>query len=351
MKVALVFGGKSNEHSISLLSARSIKDALEQAQHQVLLIGITPRGTWTKLAAIPQRTGDVLPALSEVDSEDFGKSFGECVNLLREADVVFPALHGPFGEDGTIQGLFDLLDVAYVGSGVLASATCMDKPTAKARLMAAGLPTPRYAAIDLAGDTREHSQAVHQTIEEAQLEYPIFVKPARGGSSLGMSKVLSEKQLAPAVTKAANEDVRIIFEEAIENMQEIECGVLVRPGAAEPVASTPSEIKVKPPHDFYSFEAKYLDDSADLVVPADLSPALTLRIQELALEVFAVMGCDSLARVDFFVSGDRIMVNEINTMPGFTEISMYPRMFVETGVSYQELVDDLVVEAKSRFER
>ncbi len=351
MKVALVVGGASSEHSISLLSGFSVATALTAAGHEVELVGITPKGHWTMLDSIPRRVANQLPVLSELAQQDFGLSFGECVNALRAADVTFPVLHGPNGEDGTVQGLFDLLGVAYVGSGVLSSAACMDKPTTKARLEAAGLPTPRFAFVDSSVDSDQLVQAAHQVIENAKLNYPLFVKPARGGSSLGMSLIPDAQSLAPAIAEAIKQDHRVILEEAITGMQEIECGVLVKPNQARPVASTPSEIRVKQPHTFYNFEAKYLDDSAELLVPAEIAPALSAKVQDMAIEVFEVMGCASLARVDFFVRGDEVLVNEINTMPGFTEISMYPRMFVATGVSYQQLVDDLVTEAKSRFNR
>jgi D-alanine-D-alanine ligase len=351
VKVALVVGGASSEHSISLLSGFSVASALTAAGHQVELVGITPKGHWTLLDSIPRQEADRLPVLAEVPNHDFGLSFGECVNALRAADVTFPVLHGPNGEDGTVQGLFDLLGVAYVGSGVLSSAACIDKPTTKARLVAAGLPTPRFAFIDSSLDADQKLQAALQVIEGAQLRYPLFVKPARCGSSLGMTLIQDVESLAPAIAAATKQDQRVIFEEAVTGMQEVECGVLVKPNQAIPIASTPSEIRVKLPHTFYDFEAKYLDDSADLLVPAEITPAMSAKVQAMAIKVFEVMGCASLARVDFFVRGDEVLVSEVNTMPGFTDISMYPRMFVATGISYQQLVDDLVTEAKSRFNR
>jgi D-alanine-D-alanine ligase len=303
------------------------------------------------LPDIPERSAGQLPTLEEPARTDFNRNFADCVDEIRRSDVVFPALHGSFGEDGSIQGLFELLDVAYVGSGVLASAACMDKPTTKAMLQVNGIQTPAFAHVDLRDRSSESVKDAIAQIAASKLAYPMFVKPARSGSSLGMSKVTDAEGLTKAINAAAEHDLRLIFEQAITGMREIECGVMANPHDEKPIASLPSEIRVKPPHEFYDFTAKYLDDSADLIVPADLTPATVSRVQELALQVFDVMGCESLARVDFFLKGNEIFVNEINTMPGFTSISMFPRMFAASGVSYDRLVDDLVLEARSRFVR
>ena len=351
MKVAVLAGGHSSEHSISLLSARSISEALVQGGHEVSLIGINKEGVWTRLAAVPKREGHSLPVLPHTDTVDFATHFGECAAEIRTCDVTFPVLHGPFGEDGTVQGLLELLGVAYVGSGVLASAACMDKPTTKAKLESAGIPIPDFTFFELDDDSNESITQAVAYVAESNLSFPMFVKPARGGSSVGMTRVPTAAQLFQAITEASQHDLRIIFEQAIENMREIECGVLVRPNHQGAVASLPSEIKVKPPRLFYDFEAKYLDDSADLIVPAQLDGGITSEIQNMSLQVFDVMGCEGLARIDFFIRGTELLVSEVNTMPGFTEISMYPRMFEASGVTYPQLVDDLVHTAKSRASR
>jgi len=351
MKVAVLAGGHSSEHSISLLSARSISEALVQGGHEVSLIGINKEGVWTRLAAIPKREGHSLPVLPHTDTVDFATHFGECAAEIRTCDVTFPVLHGPFGEDGTVQGLLELLGVAYVGSGVLASAACMDKPTTKAKLESAGIPIPDFTFFELDDDSNESITQAVAYVAESNLSFPMFVKPARGGSSVGMTRVPTAAQLFQAITEASQYDLRIIFEQAIENMREIECGVLVRPNHQGAVASLPSEIKVKPPRLFYDFEAKYLDDSAELIVPAQLEAGITSEIQNMSLQVFDVMGCEGLARIDFFVRGTELLVSEVNTMPGFTEISMYPRMFEASGVTYPQLVGDLVHTAKSRAAR
>jgi D-alanine-D-alanine ligase len=294
--------------------------------------------------------------LPHSDTADFATQFGECAAEIRTCDVTFPVLHGPFGEDGTVQGLLELLGVAYVGSGVLASAACMDKPTTKARLESAGIPIPDFTFFELDDDSNESITEAVAFVAESNLGFPMFVKPARSGSSVGMTRVPTAAQLFQAISEASQHDLRIIFEQAIENMREIECGVLAQPNHAQPsqaqlIPSVPSEIKVKPPRLFYDFEAKYLDDSADLLVPAQLDAAITAEIQNMSLQVFDVMGCEGLARIDFFLRGTEVLVSEVNTMPGFTEISMFPRMFEATGISYPQLVDDLVHAAKSRTSR
>jgi D-alanine-D-alanine ligase len=309
--------------------------------------------------------------LPHSDTADFATQFGECAAEIRTCDVTFPVLHGPFGEDGTVQGLLELLGVAYVGSGVLASAACMDKPTTKARLESAGIPIPDFTFFELDDDSNESITEAVAFVAESNLGFPMFVKPARGGSSVGMTRVPTAAQLFQAISEASQHDLRIIFEQAIENMREIECGVLAQPSQAQRshaqpsqaqrshaqpnqpqlIPSVPSEIKVKPPRLFYDFEAKYLDDSADLLVPAQLDADITAEIQNMSLQVFDVMGCEGLARIDFFLRGTEVLVSEVNTMPGFTEISMFPRMFEATGISYPQLVDDLVHAAKSRASR
>lgn len=351
MKVAVILGGQGPEHSISLLSGSSITTALIGAGHSVQLIGITKEGQWRILETIPtDGSSDVdldvrfgLPTLADVTTESFSASFESCVTAIKESDVVFPALHGRYGEDGTIQGFLELLGVAYVGSGVLASATCIDKSLTKLRLADAGIRTPEFVAVKKA--QREDALAV---IEPLASSWPLFVKPSRGGSSIGMNLVSSPEELADALSTAFEHDDVVLVERALTNMREIECGVLVRPGGGEAIASVPSEIRVRPPRGFYDFEAKYVDDSTELLVPAQLPNTVESTVRSLAVSVFELLDCAGLARVDFFLQDDQVFVNEINTMPGFTDISMYPRMFAASGISYEQLVDDLVREAVER---
>jgi D-alanine-D-alanine ligase len=261
-------------------------------------------------------------------------------------DVVLPLLHGPYGEDGTVQGLMELADLKYVGSGVLASAVSMDKQVMKLMLAGAGLPIGQYVVVQ-ARDWLRHPQAVRDDVEE--LGWPVFVKPARAGSSMGITKVHGPAELDAAIEAAREHDPKIVVE-AMVTGREIECSVLSAPDGAQPVTSLPGEIEVLSGHEFYDFEAKYLDDaSIRLSCPAQLSPEITQRVRDLAVRTFEVMGCESLARVDFFVLPDgQVLVNELNTMPGFTATSMYPRMWAATGLAYPDLIDRLIRLALAR---
>lgn len=279
--------------------------------------------------------GERLPEISSTASR-------VTLEQALDVDVVFPVLHGPWGEDGSVQGLLETMDVPFVGSGVLASGAAMDKAVMKSLLAAAGLPVGASVTITDRAWQRDPEVALRQV--EA-LGLPVFVKPCRAGSSLGISRVTDLPALTAAVTEARQHDPRVIVEAAVMQAREIECGVLVD-AAGEPRASRCAEIVVRSEHDFYDFEAKYLDDSAELIVPADVPAAWEARVQELAVRAFDALGCEGLARVDFFVQADgSVLVNEVNTMPGFTSISMFPRMWAASGVSYPDLVDALVADA------
>jgi D-alanine-D-alanine ligase len=262
---------------------------------------------------------------------------------LENIDVAFPVLHGPYGEDGTIQGLFELAGIPYVGSGVFASAACMDKAHMKSMLVAAGLPVGVYEVIT---DLQWRTAKRHTLKRVKDLGFPVFVKPARAGSSVGITKVRDAERLEWAIEEARKHDPKVIVEAAIENNRELECGVL---GTADgPRPSVVAEIVVRHGHEFYDFEAKYVDDSVDLVVPAKLPGSFTEDAQALACAAFDALGCEGLARVDMFLAQGQLIINEVNTMPGFTPISMFPRMWNESGIDYPTLIDTLIQDALRR---
>lgn len=341
INICVIFGGQSSEHSISCLSAASVLSALDLRRYRVQAVGITKAGQWFRVSDDPdrwRRQGDRLP---EVLATDVPVTLSELV-----ADVVFPVLHGPFGEDGTIQGALELRGLRYVGSGVLASALTMDKQATKLMLAARGLPVGTSIEVTDRQWTRNRD-AVLMTLNE--LAFPVFVKPARAGSSVGITKVKRSQDLAAAIEFARKEDCKVVVEESIENAREIECGVLAGRGFEEPRASVCAEIEVSPNHEFYDFEAKYLDDSATLTVPANITDELQNELADLAIRAFIALDADGLARVDFFVTdAGNIVINEVNTMPGFTAISMFPRMWQESGLTYPELIDHLVGVALDR---
>lgn len=359
-RVAVVFGGRSGEHAISCVTAAGVLRAIDGDAYDVVPIGITKSGKWVLADPDPARwelTGGRLP---EVD--DMGAAVvvpmdsavreltvlepGEIPRALAAVDVVFPLLHGPFGEDGTLQGLLELADIRYVGSGVLASAVSMDKHYMKVLLAAADLPVGPYVVVT-DRDWQRRRDSVYLDVEE--LGWPVFVKPARAGSSLGITKVKGPADLEAAVDEARRHDPKVVIEATIEG-REIECAVLESLDGGAPATSLPGEIVMVGGHDFYDFGAKYLDESAvNLVCPADLPEDVVHRVRELAARTFEVLGCEGLARVDFFVQPDgTILVNEINTMPGFTPVSMYPRMWQQTGLPYPELVSRLIKLALTR---
>jgi D-alanine-D-alanine ligase len=354
-----VFGGRSSEHAISCVSAGSVLRALDRSRYDVVPIGLSPDGRWVLEHDDPDRlriTDGVLPRVDDAGDglvlaadptrrELDVHAPGDVPGRLAGVDVVFPVLHGPFGEDGTIQGLFEMAGLPYVGSGVLASAAAMDKGTMKALFAHAGLEQAPYTVIT---DRRWRTDRAGALLAAAGLGLPVFVKPARAGSSLGITKVSDHADLEAAIDVAREHDPRVVIEASVEQAREIECGVLVDE-AGEPQASVCAEIVVHGDHEFYDFEAKYLDDAADLVVPADLPPEVSERVRELSILAFEALGCEGLARCDFFVKADgRVVINEVNTMPGFTSISMFPRVWAESGVDYPTLVDRLVRDALRR---
>ena len=352
LRVAVLFGGRSSEHAISCVSAGSVLAALDRDRYDVLPIGITPDGRWVLAADDPQRLAirdrdlpavDPTGAALTLPGDPTAKGLvvlepGDVPTDLGAVDVVFPLLHGPYGEDGTVQGLLELAGVPYVGSGVFASAACMDKDHMKRLFAAAGLPSPRYAVV-------RAGQPVPPVVRDFGL--PVFVKPARAGSSMGITKVDDWADLDDALATAHRHDPKALVEEAVVG-REIECGVLAGVDG-EPEASVPAEVRVTGGQPFYDFEAKYLDDATEFDIPPDLDDATIARVRALAVEAFRALDCEGLARVDFFVCADgRVLVNEVNTMPGFTPASMFPRMWAAAGVSYPQLVDRLIRDALRR---
>ncbi len=352
VRVGLVFGGRSTEHSVSCVSAASVLAVLDRDRYDVVAIGITQDGRWVLAPDQPAALrSDSLPVLAEglaplVLAGD--PTVQGLVSLgdgpgVEGVDVVFPLLHGPYGEDGTLQGLLELAGLPYVGSGVFASAAAMDKQHMKLVLKGHGLPVGPYEVVT----PREWEQdpgAVVLRLSES-LSLPVFVKPARGGSSIGISKVTEAADLPEAVEVARRYDPKVVVEAMLPG-REIECGVLEGPDGPE--ASLPSEIHVHPDRAFYDFEAKYLDEGTGFDIPAQLSADETAAVQAMACAAFEALGCEGLARVDFFLGPHGLVVNEVNTMPGFTPASMFPRMWAASGVDYPTLVDRLLTCALTR---
>jgi D-alanine-D-alanine ligase len=359
IRVAVLYGGRSSEHGISVVSAGSVLSALDPDRYEVIPIGITRKGGWVLTGADPAALRISARALPEVGdgpavllSGDPSASglvrldAGAGTSLLETVDVVFPVLHGRFGEDGTVQGLLEMAGVPYVGAGVFASAAAMDKEFTKKLLRAEGLAVGEYAVL-------RRGQPV-SSLDVEHLGLPVFVKPARAGSSVGITKVKQWADYAAAVAAAFEHDDKVLVEAAVTG-REIECGVLEGPDGS-PMASLPAEIRLVRGHDWYDFEAKYLDDACEFDIPAELPEPVLDRIRALASRAFTALDCAGLARVDFFVTGEgtddaQVIVNEVNTMPGFTPISMFPRMWAATGIEYPELVDRLIASALRRAER
>ncbi|MEB4208825.1 D-alanine--D-alanine ligase family protein [Mycobacterium sp. 94-17] len=358
VRVAVVFGGRSNEHAISCVSAGSIIRNLDPERFEVVAVGITPEGLWVLTDGDPAAlaiTDRQLPEVTAAAGTELALPAdplrsGQLVSLapganevLASVDVVFPVLHGPYGEDGTIQGLLELAEVPYVGAGVLASAAGMDKEFTKKLFAAEGLPIGDFAVL-------RPSQAGLGPAECARLGLPVFVKPARGGSSIGVSRVTSWDQLDAAIAAARRHDPKVIVEAAIVG-RELECGVLEMPDGTVK-ASTLGEIRVAGVRgredSFYDFSTKYLDDAAELDVPAKVDDEIANAVRQLAVRAFKAIDCQGLARVDFFLTEDGPVLNEINTMPGFTTISMFPRMWAASGMDYRALLATMVQTALAR---
>jgi D-alanine-D-alanine ligase len=379
LRVGILFGGRSGEHEISLLSAASVLDAIDKEKYEVVPIGITKEGRWltsshaenlllgkkfedkhlragdpeaTSAAAV-LASGDamIVPPVPSADSlvpfqSDHHPAKSEnSVNV----DVIFPVMHGTFAEDGTIQGLLELADIAYVGAGVLGSAAGMDKDIMKQLFKAAGLPIVKHVTV-LRSDWQRDPKKVRREIEK-KLKYPVFVKPANLGSSVGISKVHDAKELPAAMDEAASFDRKIVIEQGVggkkNKAREIECSVL---GNDDPQASVAGEIV--PGAEFYDYKAKYQDEGSQLLIPAKLSKPQMKKVQEMAIAAFKAVDCSGLARVDFLMepgANGKLYLNEINTMPGFTSISMYPKLWKATGIEYADLIDQLIELGLARY--
>ena len=379
LRVGILFGGRSGEHEVSLLSAASVFKAIDKNKYEVVPIGITKEGHWVTAADAERllagegarptqahlRAGDpaatpgaavlangeavvVPPEPQQGGSLTAFQTQAAPQALVRRAtdrainvDIIFPVLHGTFGEDGTIQGLLELADMAYVGAGVLGSAAGMDKDVMKSLFRAAGLPMVKHVTV-LRSQWEAEPKKV-QKLVEGKLKYPVFVKPANLGSSVGISKAHDRKELGPAIAEAAKFDRKIVIEQGVggnrQKAREIECSVL---GNDQPQASVPGEIV--PSKEFYDYDAKYLDEGSQLIIPARLSKAETKTVQQLAVAAFKAVDCSGLARVDFLMDARsrKIYLNEINTMPGFTAISMYPKLWAASGLAYPELIEKLI---------
>ncbi len=353
-RVAVVFGGRSSEHAISCVSAGSVLRAIDRDAYDVVPVGITTDGRWVlaaddpdaltiesgKLPAVDSTGAQVVLAGDPTSGGLVLSEPGSVPQVLGQVDVVLPLLHGPFGEDGTLQGLLELAGVPYVGSGVLSSAASMDKSVMKTLLTAAGLPVAPYVVVP----DRDWPSAGTVERIRSSLSLPVFVKPARAGSSVGVSRVATWDDLADAIEEARAHDPKVVVEQGVVG-REIECGVLESEDGTGLESSVCGEITVLGGHDFYDFEAKYIevDDVTRLDVPADLPADVVQRVQDLAQVAFRALECEGFARVDFFVGADgSVTVNELNTIPGFTPVSMFPLLWAATGVPYPELVDRLL---------
>jgi D-alanine-D-alanine ligase len=352
-RVAVIFGGVSSEHAISCLTAGGVLSAIDRSRYEVVGLGITRSGRWIvvdddslgqlqvldgRLPELTENAADAL-MLRSASGTDLAIRESSALSHLGPVDVAFALLHGPFGEDGTIQGLFEMMGTRYVGAGVLASSVGMDKVFMKLVLSASGLPVVPFVPI-LPTEWRRDRGACLEAVEA--LHYPVFVKPARGGSSLGIRRVDNSGGLVAAIEHAQRFDPKVIVEEGVTRAREFECGVLDDLNGGPPKASVVGEIRMH--SGFYDFDAKYLpEEQVELLVPAEVEADLAEHVRELAVRTFDALGCEGLARVDMFLTHDRkVIVNEINTMPGFTATSMFPRMWAATGVDYPELIDRLL---------
>jgi D-alanine-D-alanine ligase len=359
VRVAVLFGGRSSEHSISCVTAGSVLAALDKERYDIVPIGITRAGRWVLTSGDPaelQIRDGVLPKVVESDAmvvlapdptapELVVYEPGGVPHVLGTVDVVLPLLHGPYGEDGTIQGLLELAGIPYVGAGVLSSAAAMDKQYMKLVLHGSGLPDIPHVVIQ-PREWDSDPSAVRESV--ASLGFPVFVKPARGGSSIGISKVHDAADLDAAIELARESDPKVIVEAMVEG-REIEVGVLEGLDGAPPDVSVAAEISMRGKREFYDFDAKYLDLDTDITVPAVLAPDIEMQIRRFAAMAFEALSCEGLARVDFFVTpAQRVLVNEVNTMPGFTPTSVFPRVWAASGIDYPSLLDRLIQSALRR---
>jgi len=377
LRVCVIFGGRSGEHEVSIVSASSVMKALDQSKYEVIPVGITKSGRWIAgdqsvqllksgiedtpfYAMLPADPNEqrLLPSTTNVAAAR------ELEQLREKFDVVFPVLHGPYGEDGTMQGLLELANLPYVGAGVLGSAVCMDKIVQKLLCMPANVPVVKFLWMRYEDWQRNQteSQAVAANPQqlaglaqnemivriESELRFPVFVKPANMGSSVGISKAHDRAELIHGIADAAQYDERILFEAAVPNAREIEVSVL---GNTQPKASIPGE--VVPSNEFYDYDAKYVDGASTLIIPAELSADLAEKIRATAIRGFLACNCEGMARVDFLLTRqtNALYLNEINTIPGFTQISMYPKLWEASGVSYSQLLDELIQLAIERHRR
>ncbi len=352
-RVAVVFGGRSSEHAVSCVTAGSVLAAIDRDHYEVVPIGISREGKWVLELDRPERLAITDGRLPSVDASGAVVVFagdptsrellvvpsGEVPRALGQVDVVIPLLHGPYGEDGTLQGLLELVGLAYVGSGVLSSAVAMDKEYMKTLFIAAGLPVADHVVVR-PRDWEHDKAGVADRV--AALGWPVFVKPARGGSSIGISKVRGPEELAAAIEAAREYDPKVLVEAAVVG-REIECGVLESLTGDAPETSVVAEIKVRGEHEFYDFEAKYLEEAMEYEIPAQVPKDTAAAARRMAVTAFEVLDCEGLARVDFFLRPDgSLLLNEVNTMPGFTPTSMFPVVWRESGLSYPALVNRLL---------
>jgi len=351
LHVAVLFGGRSGEHEVSLMSARSVLSVLDPAKYEVTQVGITHEGTWLTGTDVLEkfennRTDGLIPVLVSPDPSERGIYIMEGISGLKkwsDIDVYFPVLHGTFGEDGTLQGLFELADVAYVGAGVVGSSVGMDKGVFKDVMIANHIPVVDMMVV-LRAEIENDMLSVIEKAEKVS-DYPLFTKPANLGSSVGVTKCSNRSDLQEGLMEAALFDRRILIQKGLKNAHEIEVSVL---GNDEPVASVCGE--VLPSREFYSYESKYIDGTSGLLIPAPLPDEISECIREYAVRAYKAIDCAGMARVDFFLEKDtnRIYLNELNSIPGFTKISMYPKLWEASGMSYQKLVDRLIELAMER---
>jgi len=361
LRVGVLFGGRSGEHEVSLRSAASIIDAMDKSRYEVVPIGITKEGRWLAAGEAERLLGGTYRPLPRADAGEPADTIRSEAGVLQHGlpmvlapdpsqrdtasqplDVIFPILHGTFGEDGTVQGLLELAGMAYVGGGVLASAAGMDKDVMKRLFRDHGVPVVPWLLF-LRAEIEAHPRRLAAAVE-ARFRYPLFIKPANLGSSVGITKVHGRGELRPALELAATFDRKVLVERAVDG-RELECSVL---GNDDPEASVPGEIV--PVHEFYDYAAKYLEEGSELIIPARLTAAQTRRVQELAVGAFRAIDCSGMARVDLFLERKtgRIYVNEINTIPGFTSISMFPKLWEASGLPYPKLIDRLIELALER---